>query len=451
MIIVLAISAIMLSAAVWGVTGWIAHYEYISSEEKARTIYMAAQSALSAAESRGTLDDCMETLKKEMLRENALFESTDISGLSKAVYGIPDERDNEGNEHSYGYLSVSRGDYKALAGGDGNALFDLLDTYVTDTEQLNGSIVIEFDLTARKVYSAFYSNWATSISYDERLESVERGTFYITVGHREPEYREEYAVGYYGTDQVNVVKFDDSEGLRVDELALHNEETLYLTMNSTSLNADTDTVFDIQLREASNSKDADGEAGTSGKALCSFSIDWTMLQDVDPNVPKRVELDVKDGEGKNMGKYAFILSYDLKVNDDGETKRTFHITLDAMTTAQSMALMKVIDEDGRTDSVGYSITRLVGVEPKDILARVSVKGSATAAVQYAAEGPVDSNMENDLYATKDKDSKYASDDSAYEIAVCRHLSNIRYAEEYESNGTERTPKRLRNMRSGNRE
>ena len=464
MVVVLTIIAIMMSAAVWGVTGWIAHYEYISSEEKARTIYMAAQSALSAAESRGTLDDCMEDLRKEMVRRNSLFESSDTTGLAKSVYGIPDVTDNEGNEHCYGYLSVSCGDYEAMNGGTGNVLFDLIDTYVTDTEQLNGSIVIEFDLTAKKVYSAFYSSWASSISYDDSLNSIVRSDFYITDEHRTPEYREEYAVGYYGADQVNVVILDDSYELNVDEVVLHNEETLYLTMNSTSLSADTDTVFDIELLAEHNPSDLDNDVvsdGNSGddynddnnsdgtskqsdekgeavKALCSFTIDWTMLQDVNPNIPKRVELDVKDGEGKNMGRYAFILSYDIIVNDDGETKRLFNVTLDAMTTGQSMALMKVIDENGRTDSTSYSITRLLGVEPKDIFARVSVEPSDAAVIHYAAGSFVDSNVENDLYATKDADSKYVSDEHAYEISTCRHLSNIRYAEEYEINGVAHT-------------
>ena len=431
MIIVLTIIAIMMSAAVWGVTGWIAHYEYISSEEKARTVYMAAQSALSAAESRGTLDDCIEDIRKEMKNNNTLFEGTDVTGLSKDTYGIPDVKDNEGNEHYYGYLSVSKGDYEALAEGAHNALFDLLETYVTDTEQLNGSIVIEFDLTAGKVYSAFYSGWASSISYDDSLASVERGNFYITKDHRTPEYREDYEVGYFGADQVNVVELDSSFELKVDECMLHNEETLYLTMNSTSLSADTDTVFNVELRDAPTEDNA-------GNKLCSFPVDWTMVQDVNPGEKKRVEIDVKDASDADMGKYAFILSYDVEVNAEGETKRTFNVTLDALNTSETMAGLNVIDENGRTDLRGYSITRLLGVIPKDIIARVSVEPADSAVIQYAAGSYLDSNPHNDLFKTKEDGGKYAADTSAFEIDKCRHLSNIRYVEEYEINGVSHT-------------
>ena len=154
MIVVLTIMAIMMGAAAWGVTGWIAHYEYVSSEEKARTIYMAAQSALSAAESRGTLNEYMTDLESEIIP---------ISEEDKSKYGILAGKDNEEKLHEYGYLAVSKGEY--VSSGGNKKLFKMLDTYVSDAEQLNGSIVFEFDLTAKKVYSAFYSGWATSITY----------------------------------------------------------------------------------------------------------------------------------------------------------------------------------------------------------------------------------------------------------------------------------------------
>lgn len=466
MIVVMTIMAIGMGAAVWGVTGWIAHYEYMSSEEKAKTIYMGAQSALSAAESRGVLTEYMEELEQEMNTNNAIFAQTsETVGLSKSEYGIPVTKDNEGNEHKYGYLSVKSGDYADVSGGTRSTLFDLLDTYISDNEQLNGSIVIEFDLTAKKVYSVFYSTWAEAISYGTSSCAI-RGDFYINAGRRAPAFREDYAVGYYSADQVNVVKLDNLPEINVEECMLHNEETLYLTFNSDSTVADMDTEFEVELYErldnetASQSDgpsrvgdSAEADSGTSNnsgaygeKLLCSFVVNRNeMLADTLLNQPKQVDIPVKDAEGKNMGTYAFILSYREPVKeddteqggifsigsgDDEDNHNVISVTLDAMVTGQSMALMKELDDvTGRTDGTGYSITRLLGVSPKDIFARVTVSGKDSD-IAYASGPSVDSNVENDLFATKENSSEYITDDTAFEITKNRHLSNIRYTEQY---------------------
>lgn len=454
MIVVLAIMAIMMSAAVWGVTGWIAHYEYISSEEKARTIYMGAQSALSAADSRGTLDEYMDKLETAMRNKGTIFANTDSTvGLSKEVFGIPAKKDNEGVEHEYGYLMVKLGDYASSADRDSNPLFSLLNTYVSDSEQLNGSIVVEFDLTAKKVYSAFYSSWATSITYDT-TDSVVRGAFHITEARRKIDYREDYAVGYYSSDQVNVIQIETGDELKVLNCELHNEETLYLTMNSTSLIGDADTSFDVELYETTKLYNSFGEslnqfannlfgAGNAGNSdneilLCSFTVSRDMLGG-ENNTPEKIDIDVKDDEGNVFGRFPFIVSYDTGTGDDGEEMNVLNVTLDALSTRQSMALAtNGLDEEGRTVNTSYSITRLLGVAPKNIFARVSVEPKEANTI-YVTGSSVDSNAENDLFETKNKSSEYISDDTAFELTKCRHLSNIRYTEQYTViNGVEHT-------------
>ncbi|MBO6015820.1 MAG: type II secretion system protein, partial [Lachnospiraceae bacterium] len=416
MIAVITVIAISMSVAVWAVMGWIAHYEYTSSEEKAKIIYMGAQSALSAAESRGTLDEYMEQLKGEM----TLFsQSGEGSGPDKATYGIPTKPDNEGNEHEYGYLAVRSGDYQA---DPDKKIFDLLRTYVSETEQLNGSIVLEFDLTAGKVYSAFYSTWADSISYGAQ-ESVVRGDFYIIKERRTPEYREDYAVGYYAADQVNVVQLARAEELRMKECQLHNEETLHLTMSSTSVNADADTQFTVQLYDAS-------QTGMQPALQCSFSVDRSMLGGA-VDQPRLVQTQVTDADGNSLGDYAFVLSFDSRTDAEGAEEYVLSLTLDALSTGQTMALMKQKLESGRTDKTGYSITRLLGTSPRDIFARVLVQPKDSL-IAYATGPAMDSNVENDLFATKVAGSSFAARDDVYEIARCRHLSNIRYMEQYAS-------------------
>ena len=453
MIVVLTIMAVMMGTAVWGVTGWIAHYEYISSEEKARTIYMAAQSALSAAESRGTLDEYISSLNKN--GEMGKFaKKTGDTGLDKATYGIPTNPDNEDEIHEYGYLSVSQGEY---ASGANKALFDMLEPYVSDSEQLNASIVVEFDLTAKKVYSAFYSAWSKSIQYDATASCVGRGDFYINADRRKPEFRESFQVGYYGADQVNVVKLENLPQLKVDCM-LHNKETLYLTMNSDDENAEEFVKYKVDIYEdpktiistggllemmgdplgAPDDGNENGSGNPAGsdsqKLLCSLSFDKSILgySNTDNDIPKRVELNVSDALGNDLGPYPFILSFRKYKDENGKDQEEFSLVLDALMTGQSMALLDDIDKlTGRTDKSGYSITRLIGTNPVNICAKVSVE--PTMAGVYSSGSSKMSNTENSLFGSKVKeykDNKYFNDDNAYLIVNNRHFANIRYTENY---------------------
>ena len=457
MIVVLTIMAIMMGAAVWGVTGWIAHYEYISSEQKAKTIYMAAQSALSAAQRRGTLDEYMDSFKGDMVK---FAKNPGDSGLDKATYGIPTDPDNEGEIHDYGYLVVNKNDY---INHPEKKLFKMLESYVSDSEQLNASIVVEFDITAGKVYSAFYSNWSTSLLYGSE-ECVERDKFYINGDRRTPEFRQGYQVGYYGADQVNVVKLDNLPQLKADCM-LHNEETLYLTMSSDDDNAEENVDYKVSLYEDPNtiistggffgmfgdpsgdpgegsgegagdgSSGAGGDENVSGKKLlCYFSFDKSILgySDTDNNVPKRVEMNVFDAENNDLGPYPFILKFNKYKDEDGKDQEEFSLELDALITGENLALLDDIDKvTQRTDKSSYSITRLIGTDPKNIFARVSVEPKIAGI--YSSGAYKDSNTENALFGSKVKDykdNKYFNDPSAYLIVNNRHFANITYTENY---------------------
>ena len=62
MLVVLTVLAIVLGASMWATTGWIHHFTYMQNEEKARYIYLGAQSGLSAYSGRGTLDELFEDI-----------------------------------------------------------------------------------------------------------------------------------------------------------------------------------------------------------------------------------------------------------------------------------------------------------------------------------------------------------------------------------------------------
>ena len=467
MIVTIAIIAILVGAAAWGVTSWVAHYAYVSSEEKAKTIYLAAQSALSAKESRGTLDSYIASLRKTMGGDgdgtnSNIFSQVDQSvpddedeaeykkrfegenpQLEKSLYSIPSDTDNEGNEHEYGYLAVKAGDYGAgVSSAEEKALFDLLTDYISDKEVLNGSILIEFDLTAGKVYSVFYSEWATSIEYlpnslsNDKSHSKERGIYYIYYDKnnpsndaRRPEEREDFAVGYYASDQVNVISFAATTTVNVKEGMLHNKEMLYLSMYSDSELNDTDTCFEVTLYRK----------GDTDTKICTFSVskykaDGTVLAYGESRVDD-IKVTLCDGttfkNGKKEEKLPFVVFCEKSESDD--SRDVLCVALDAVMTSQSMALLDIVDsKDDKTDYRGFSITRLLGTDPCDIYATVSVYGGDNADISYTSGDEQTSEIENALFAEKVAGSGNANDPQGYKIGFIRHLSNIRYLEDVAS-------------------
>lgn len=470
MIVVLAVISVVLGAAAWGVAGWVSHFEYISSEEKARTIYLAAQSALSAEESRGTLDDYIAKLRKDMAGDgtnSTIFTQKEVDpektyenenpDLKKTDFNIPYEKDNEGNEHEYGYLSVKQGDY---ASNVNSPLFGLLNNYITDKEALNGSIVIEFDLTAGKVYSVFYSAWATEIDYSTSGESAVRAPFYIyyeneTHDARREAERTSCTVGYYASNQVNVITLDTGVPLNVVEKTLHNKETLYLDVNSDSELNDTDTAFEISIWKKGNASSGNGNGGSAFNSLiptayaegepdvkvCTFTVEKGLLLTCGQSRVDKLKVTFADSfaypDGSKEREMDFIVSCkkseapDELSKDEAERRDVLSIMLDAMTTSQSYATYEKQDDKlKKTDSNSYSITRLIGCDPSDIYAEVSAVPGTGAALAYAP-GPSDnSNVENALFATKADDDTDRANPDLFKIEKNRHLSNIRYLEEF---------------------
>ena len=481
MIVVLAIISVVMGATAWGVTGWISHFEYISSEEKARTIYLAAQSALSGEEGRGTLDEYVKELRKNMggdgdETDSTIFKQVDTTpaipgenpSLKKADFGLPASRnksdvlyykDNEGNEHEYGYLSVEAGDY---AHGKASPLFEMLVNYVSDKEVLNGSIVVEFDLTAGKVYSVFYSAWATSIRYKTSVgqKSGVRGTYYIyhtsdNDNARLETAREGYTVGYYASNQVNVITLDMSESLVMNTPMLFNRENLYLSMSSSTISgqtgnniglSDTDTEFEVTLFKKNKGSEngqninsaksllmPDVKAAENATKICSFKVKRSNESGaLALNASRLDEIEVTFANGDKVTMPFIVMCLPSEAEDEllkpeADRRDELCVILDSMMPSKAYALLDGFDKDTeRTDSRGYSITRLLGLSPEDIYAEVSVSSSEDAPVQYLPSASEESNTENSLFALKDENS--TSPEDTFEMYNFRHLSNIRYVE-----------------------
>ncbi len=446
MLVVLTVLAIVLGASMWATTGWIHHFTYMQNEEKARYIYLGAQSGLSAYSGRGTLDELFEDI--DDLEETG--ELVYITPENKEALGLPIEHDNRDQDHEYAYLSVPAGklDSNVTYSKGGNFatmkksetfLYKLVSPYMSDAKSIEGSIVIELDMTSQKVYSVFYSSWADEFLYGTS-DSVVRGTFYINKDSRTKDARYDHCVGYYGSDQVNVINLTLPNGIKVEKALLVNEETLHLDFYSDAENLENYTMFNITFY-------AKGENGNADEKLFTVEVDPSdtailgpMAQGtkIDPK-PVMLKTTLADGTVANL---PFFLGYLPDPNDPDE-RYSLSLTVDAMMDSQSMALLnKAVD--GKTDTKGLSITRFAGDKAKLIYADIEVSANAAGAgVLSAGAGQgLTSNIENDLYATeKDVMNEPVAIDDSHNIIYWRHLSNVRYGETYyerESSDTARS-------------
>nr|MCR4717389.1 type II secretion system GspH family protein [Lachnospiraceae bacterium] len=416
MMVVIAIMAIVLAASAWGVTGWILHSEFIKNEGNAQTVYLAAQSALSNAASRGAVDSVINNITLE-----AEANGGDIAPELKASYGLPDENDNELQGHKYVYLTVAGGSYTS---GADSMIFKLIKPYIFDEASLDGAITIEFDVTSKTVYSVFYSAWAKTMEYGGGAITA-RDTFYINSANRSESVRSGVAMGYYAVDQVNVAILD-AETLRLTDVSLNNEETLNLRFGSSSKHNDLDTVYTLDFYE--QDKDSSSKTTDDSHFLFSTTIDYSKIVTTgesykasDGKLTRRVKLDLTLGTGSSQTttKLPFILSYNGS---------NYELVLDAVNTSQSYAALG-LDSDQL-----YSITRILKSDPVYIFAEVSVSPTADALNmrEYSVSSNRKlSNTENDMFASNleaaSGDGEYTvKADGINRISEFRHLSNIRF-------------------------
>ncbi len=442
MVVVLMVMSILLGATVWGVTGWIRHFNQVRNEETARYIYLGAQSCLSAHESRGTLDETMVEIAMQAGRSQGAVVTEDTRRIfhaedaDKGVYGVPDEPDLHEREHLYVTLRADRNLLRASGDGyEENALlYSIIGPYLSDVETLDGSVSVEFDVTAGKVYSVFYSNWAAGFRYGAGDEDTsERGLYVINNGSREEVRREDFCVGYYASDQINVARLEASAEEFDVKAGLFNDETLHLDFRSGLDNLEFYTEYTVDFYRKGDQSSADegndptdkGEKNDAKKTdvrkgyVKAFSVRLrpSDLAEGDPDRLKRdaadiepfiKRLEVMDAKGNPMGKYPFYVGYRSSMMPDvgtpdreKEAHRVKDITLllDQQMDSLSLAQMEDQDKKGTADADSLSITRFLGDEATLIYARVNVCVSSDAVGVLSGSANVDSNIENDLFAT----------------------------------------------------
>ncbi|MCR5586068.1 MAG: hypothetical protein K6F77_00865 [Lachnospiraceae bacterium] len=442
LLVIIAVMTIVLGVSVVGALGWIAHSKQKENEEAARVIFMAAQSKLANSMSRGTYEDLEAELNKY---------STDISNANKETLGLPTEKDNEGVEHNYVYLKVDKGDYLSSSQtASEKFLFNLISSYVFDSSILDGSFVVEFDITAGTVHSVFYSRSIKEFKYatDSNGISVSFGNYYIDAEGRTEAKLEDKAIGYYSANQVNSAKLS-STNLRLTTLSLNNDETLNLRFGSNSVNQDLDTSFDITFYQK---KDGDvGQVMDSDHELFTTTVTYGVFDDETMTTSNGKVIAFSDLPIRLSGSDSTLTTMPFLISYNGST---FELVLDAKMTAEKMALLIKDSEDGINSKEGLSVTRLAELKkmnalnaafsnPIDIFATVQIDvNTAFADQEYSVGASVTSSTENTMFATtisSDTDDADGSSSSydVYKIAKNRHLSNVRFMEKLKDNSSEK--------------
>ena len=410
LIVTLAVMAIVASIGGMSLIAWHNHSEYLKNTETAKTIYLAAQSALSEAESKGVLDETMKNLKTD-----SSFHPISKGDSNKAALLPADacEKDDEGNFHDYGYITIKRSTSSDAAQKElditaikSHVIYGFLSPYLQGEDVLtSGSYSIEFDMTSMKVYAVFYSGWTTEFQYEAgktAANSSDHGVYYINTNTRDEASLSKCYVGYFSAAQVNNINLGDSDTSQfsLNKLALVNDETLHLDFGSNSSNQEKDTEYYIEFYENS---------GGTNTPLFSTVFSWNKYSGSNSRM---VSLEVKAISGNTKvksGTYSFPVTYNGTY---------FSIILDAMLSAPTAAL-KTMD---------LSINRLfTSNEPMNIAAYVQVlpNGANTDAISPDfSSSDHNTVIQNDLFATPSDSIISSYDSKVNTIRTIRHLYNI---------------------------
>ena len=373
--VVLAILAILAAMIGGALTAWVRLSRFEKNEANARTVYQAAQIALTRRQAAGTLEDWLERAAAE--------------GVLGAGYGGQDQQ----VQKRVRALFYDRQNPDTAAG---RLVRELLEDYTYDDSLWEASLCVEVDVTSGRVYAVFYASGEERLRFGEPLDITDR-----SYEHR----RGESLVGYYGTGLVDVVSLKQIK-LKVRSQQLVNGETLTMNWSGNSRGQDMDVTYEVVFYSADD-----------GRKLFSVQVDL-LTQSLDPAVQFSrsnpmamlpVTLYNADGSAAGEGNYLFPLSY-----EGGR----FTLTLDAMMSA---GILENAGEEGiRTGSL-FSITRFVD-GPVQLEATVQAFPNEQGEQEYTpSKVSSRSNQENALFGSMNG--------SKATLSAFRHLYNLRFAGE----------------------
>ena len=475
LIVVLALIGLLAAVSAGGMLGYTMYSTYKRNNENAKTLFSAAQSAITYYKASGRLDG----LRKSM---ETLPDHTPTF-VPQDAYADVDASAGDGARMDYStisYLKMSSDDYAAIEAevkaGKQNLddasvpdsvpeetklLFDLLSNYVTDVGIYNASICVEFDAQDGVVSGVLYSDKGQKFSYGE-------GTDTMDISRRDASYRRRVGLGYYNTELSEQAPQEEVKDLKVKKARMVNAESLdvqwfldkkYQYMKSAQsykieLYEDEGTKC---LAEIILNKDDVLSVTREGGNHPSVEAESVKLFNSDPSSDDGVALkltsegvleasgasDSSEADQKSGIKFHAYLVQDDSKDDFGSG---IALSLDVMDSYAAEAMKSTeADADPQAELMKTYSGRRLSYEKDGTHYGLSLDGSAkvSAKVYVLAreEDPGQQTAAENLFFA---DGKSESGNAEYEIANARHLYNVSLFEQAAGSSTASTTYKIVN-------
>ena len=292
MIVILALMAIMMGVAAFGILGWVDWATFRKENAAAEDIFYAAQNQLTELDSSGALyrrvtsileadpnynDDILLAKGTNVFQSGSYFSQlTDSNGNPYVWNDLWLTKNNNNQYRTIVRLTVDRGTYTKYTNGESvsnsaKVLFELVASYVSDKSVLDGAISIEFSPEAGQVLAVCYSSKAEELTY----ASSSSTSTTLSVLNREIHVREDIMLGYFGVDTMTTKNRGRGDKPQDCTLELENGAALLMSLQKNNYNFSDLGDSDMVTFTIYGSKSYDG----SYTKLMKFTVTGTDLKD----------------------------------------------------------------------------------------------------------------------------------------------------------------------------
>lgn len=378
LIVTLTILAILAAVAVPTGIRYMENAKQTARDKAARSIFLAAQKALTSRMSAGDKLTMLEGDPVDVSEITPAF--SDVESAEDIVYLSIDQSDPEKEKHS-------------------SSLYMLLEPYLADKDLLNHTVLIEFNKQTGKAYSAFYSEEVSGIGYGGNLGGDTYNAY-----KRSEKNRKDGRMGYWGVDStggldgdeenvqadIQMVDYDGSgqQGNAINEGNNYGLLTVECTLPSAAELAKVDTLTITLIGNSQESITIKNDPTGQIENVITLSQVEQRL-----DVSAALENPFKVQAGDTIKNYPLYIDH----KDDG-----------------SRILVWVLDS--QAEGMGYYENH-EALGTGTITAEMKLAGTGTEKDQTFSAEPV-----HGLFGRE-----YSDDGrTAYEIRSVRHLNNIRY-------------------------
>ena len=192
---------ILLIIVSMGIVGVLAYQDFADFKRQnnyAQTLFVAAQSKLTACSVRGEDWEMQQMPGEELLLDTIITpDAKSAAGSSRA--------DGTKSDTIY-YLTGTKATYQKYKNGEYEGkndpesrgyrvLYDMFDEYLIDKTILEAAVALEYNPKKGLVYGVLYSDKNESFTYTAVNKNGR-----VNVCDRREDYRSEYMIGYYGLD-----------------------------------------------------------------------------------------------------------------------------------------------------------------------------------------------------------------------------------------------------------